>query len=132
MRRGRGVRRYEPGVTLVEVGHLDCMAGDTLDHMSQGRHLVVLQRTGGRHQRGEQMAQRVDGAWSLAPFCRLYQSSPARAPLSGVDCSVWLSRTTALGLGTRSGHAHERAEIVDRGLNDAGREAKGLSQRWVC
>ena len=67
-------------------------------------------------------------AWTFEPFFRLYPSSPARPPLSGVDWSVRLSKTAAVGSGSLPAANRRTAH---RSWTIASKQP-AASQRRVC
>ena len=50
--------------------------------------------------------------WTFDPLRCLAPSSPARAPLSGVDCRVRLSRIAVVGSGAADPEAQQDAQVV--------------------
>ena len=99
---GRPVSGHVAGVALVDVGARDRRPGRVLDGRRQFSDLVAILLSGRRDVQREQGAQGIDGKVDRAALAPLGSVPPgARPPLSGVLCSVRLSRIIALGAGDR-------------------------------
>jgi hypothetical protein len=79
-------------ITLVDKSDLNRVTCCFLNLLGQLSHLSTVLVIGGRHVQGQQMTEGINRPMGLAAF----------APLSGLDCSVRLSKIAALGCSLRS------------------------------
>ena len=83
------------------------VANPVMPHYSSRRHIERADGACGHMQR-QQMTQRIHGGTHLGAFATFGPSYPARAPDSGVDWRVRLSRIMAVGFALRPANSRSR------------------------
>jgi hypothetical protein len=89
------------GIALVHEGDLDRLAGGLLEGLGQATDLGAVVGGGWGDVQRQQMAQRVDGRVDLAAPLALGSVVARSSPTLGVERSVRLSSTAAVGSGAR-------------------------------
>ncbi len=100
-----GLLRGRAGIALVHIGQLDRASGDFLDLLGKRGDLRTIALVSRGDLECEQVPERVHRAMDLRAHAPFRAAQPACAPDSGVDCSVRLSITTAVGRPFPPAHA---------------------------
>ncbi len=115
-------------VTLIHVSQLDILLRDLLHLPGQFLHLGSILLVGRRDMQGQQMAQRVNCRMDLRSFAPFGSVISGPRTDSGVDCSVRLSRTMAVGWAFRP----ENSRSSMRRSSTMVSKHRARIQRCVC